>query len=155
MTTTRQVRTDDDGGIRALAALRAGWTAESSDGSIPEAVGEQFRREFAAWFEEERRIFFLAEDESGGAIGMCNVAFFARMPRPGAPSSCWAYLANVYVVPAHRGRGVGGQLVGAAIGCARVAGAVRLVTAPSELSRSLYVRHGFGAADGLLVLQST
>lgn len=154
MTSVRRVPVGDDDGVRALAALRAAWVAESA-GESPRPIDEQFHRSFAVWFEDSDRVFFLAEDGAGGALGMCNVALFVRMPKPDSPPSCWAYLSNVFVAPAHRGSGVGGQLVRAAIDHARAAAAVRVVTAPTEMSRSLYARHGFGAADGLLVLHTS
>ena len=83
---------------------------------------------------------------------MVNVKVFERMPSPGRPPSRWGYLANLYVVPAQRAAGVGGQLINAAVQHARADGFVRLVLAPSELAVPLYNRHGFRAADELLVL---
>jgi GNAT superfamily N-acetyltransferase len=170
VTRVEQVARDDAGSVRSLAALRTAWAAEDAGiaarsgvapatrigeqvaGQFGEDSAEEFAEEFAAWFETQDRVFLLARDDDGDPVGMCNLRFFRRMPRPGALSSSWGYLANVYVLPAHRGAGTGGELVAAAAGCARAAGAVRLVTAPTERSRSLYRRHGFGAADALLVL---
>jgi len=151
---------DDDDGVRALAGLRAAWAAEdaglecgkSTGGRLEWGLDAAFEREFRAWFRSERRGFFLAVCDEGEAMGTCNVVLFTRMPRPGSAPSCWAYLANVYVMPSHRGHGVGESLVRAAADHAHACGAVRLVTAPSGPSRSLYARHGFRAADELLVL---
>lgn len=157
MTPVRRITADDDDGVRALAALRTTWASDDAGLTAGHEqrghLDGQFQAAFAAWFRSQDRVFFLAVDDDGVEVGMCNVAFFRRMPKPGSPPSCWAYLANVYVAPGHRRVGAGSSLVKAAMECARAAGAVRLVTAPSEQSRSLYGRHGFGAADGLLVLQ--
>lgn len=148
MIEVREVTPDDDDGVTALAALRAAWTVEK-DGVVPD--DDAFVDRFRAWVQAQDRVFLLALDD-GRPVGMGNVTFFRRMPAPGASPSCWAYLGNVFVVSRARGAGIGGRLVGAAVARAREEAAVRLVTSPSEASRSLYRRHGFGAADGLLVL---
>lgn len=160
MTDIRQVGPDDDDGVRALAGLRTAWAAEDAGleykrptgGRLGTGRDASFEQEFRAWLRSEPRGFFLAVGADGEAMGMCNVVLFTRMPRPGSAPSCWAYLANVYVMPSSRGHGVGGSLVRAAADQAHACGAVRLVTAPSGPSRSLYIRHGFRAANELLVL---
>lgn len=64
--------------------------------------------------------------------------------------SRWGYLANLFVMPEHRGCGLGAELLTALLGAARERGLVRVVLSPSEASRPLYARHGFGPADGLI-----
>jgi GNAT superfamily N-acetyltransferase len=54
----------------------------------------------------------------------------------------FAWLCDVFVDPAHRGRGLGTFLVAAAAGHPRLAGVRQLLMA--EPGRSLYRRHGFG-----------
>jgi GNAT superfamily N-acetyltransferase len=136
------IRRAGDEDAAALAFLRAAWTQAPAD--------PEFEQRFAAWWAAAGRVAWLAED--GGPIGMVNLRVFERMPRPGAAASRWAYLANLFVLPAHRGAGVGGALLGAAIAHARDQGFVRVVLAPSARSVSLYRRAGFRAADELMVL---
>lgn len=94
----------------------------------------------------------MAEAEGGGdLIGMLNLSVFERMPKPGRPASVWTYLANVYVLPAHRNTGVGAALVEAAVGYSRRLGAARIVTSPSPASVAFYARNGFEPADELAV----
>jgi GNAT superfamily N-acetyltransferase len=81
---------------------------------------------------------------------MMHLVLFERMPRPGVPDTRWAYLANAYVRPGYRDRGVGRALLDAVLAHARAAGCVRVVLAPSERSVPFYRRAGFGAADMLL-----
>lgn len=158
MSSIRSIAHDDDAGLEALASLRTAWALEDSAPSDePWAAGrtdassDSFTASFIAWARTSGRTLFLAADDEGAAHGMCNVAVFHRMPKPGSSPSCWAYLANVYVLPQHRGTGLGGLLIDAAVQYARGIGAVRLVTAPSERSRPLYGRHGFAGADELMV----
>ncbi len=73
------------------------------------------------------------------------------MPRPGAPDTRWAYVANVWIDPKHRRRGVG-RLVMELLEWCREEGCVRVVLNPSEVSLPLYRALGFRPADDLLRL---
>ena len=139
------VRSAGPDDIELLARLRAAWREEDTTA--------EFFAVFRDWFDREHasRLWWLAEVD-GESVGMVNVKIFERMPSPNRPASRWGYLANLYVLPEHRGSGAGGRLIEAAVHHARKAGFVRLVLAPSELSVPLYDRHGFRSADELLVL---
>lgn len=91
-------------------------------------------------------------DVNGQAVGMLGLTVFERMPRPGAPAMRCGYVGNVFVLAPHRGAGIGGRLVDAAVDYAREHAFARLVLAPSEQSRPFYRRAGFGPADMLLAL---
>ncbi|MQA02856.1 MAG: GNAT family N-acetyltransferase [Streptosporangiales bacterium] len=134
--------------VPALAALRRDWTAENGWA----ADEDDFERRFAAWFtgETERRVTWLAE-LAGQPVGMLNLVLFDRMPRPGLRAGGWAYLANLYVRPAHRGQRIGGDLLDGAVAYAREHHLDRIVLHPSERSVPFYRRAGFGVADMLLV----
>lgn len=134
-----------------LARMRVAWTAEHvaegpEDPGFPDRLGEWWRRQGG------RRRAWVARDDGGGAIGMANLQVFDRMPRPGVPDVRWAYVANVWVDPAHRRLGVGAALVAAVLEWCREEGMVRVVLNPSEVSRPLYRRAGFRAADDLMRL---
>jgi GNAT superfamily N-acetyltransferase len=136
--------------VTALAALRRAWVEE--DGGAIVDTGT-FERDFAQWYAAEagRRLTWIAAlgDET---VGMLNLVEFHRMPRPGRLHSTWGYVSNVFVLAGHRNRGIGRQLLDAAIGTARERAYARLVLSPSEQARSLYARVGFGAADALMVM---
>ncbi|MCC3289508.1 GNAT family N-acetyltransferase [Arthrobacter sp. zg-Y1110] len=135
--------------VPALARLRAVWAAEGG-GDRPVDAG--FVKEFSTWLAANPRTFFVAEADGGDAlIGMVNLSIFERMPKPGKPASVWVYLANAYVLPAHRNAGVGSALVSAAVDYSRGIGAARIVTSPSQASKNFYARHGFEAAEELAV----
>lgn len=81
--------------------------------------------------------------------GRRRQAASANSPGPGWS---WGYIANVFVLAAHRNGGVGGALLAAAVDHARTAGFVRLVLSPSERSIPFYARAGFRPATSLLLL---
>jgi GNAT superfamily N-acetyltransferase len=132
----------------AVAALRAGWTAEWS-GPVED---EAYAGRFADWWAAEagRRLTWVAwVDER--AVGMMNLAVFDRMPRPGQAPSRWGYLGNAFVLAPWRSQGIGTELLSALLGYARSAGFVRIVLSPSERSIPFYARAGFGPASSLLL----
>jgi GNAT superfamily N-acetyltransferase len=82
---------------------------------------------------------------------MMNLAVFERMPRPGRPPSRWGYLGNAFVLAAYRNRGIGAQLIDAALDYADRNGFVRVVLSPTCRSVPFYERAGFGPASALLL----
>ena len=134
--------------LAAIVQLRREWTREE-DGDIP---APDFEENLTAWFGREwsRRIMWLAE-EGGRPVGMMNLAIYERMPWPGRALSRWGYLGNVLVLAAYRNRGIGSQLVSAALNYADRNGFVRVVLSPTERSIPLYERAGFGPADALML----
>jgi GNAT superfamily N-acetyltransferase len=132
-----------------LARLRIDWCDDHES-----AATDDFRDRMRRWWEQQaghRRAWIVREAE-GSAVGMANVAVFTRMPRPGVPDVHWAYVANVWVGPAHRRRGVGTHLMETVVDWAREEGMVRIVLNPSEMSLPLYRGLGFQPADNLMRL---
>ena len=134
--------------LAAIVRLRLEWAREE-DGEVEDP---DFEENLAAWFAREwsRRIMWLAED-GGRPVGMMNLAIYERMPRPGRALSRWGYLGNVFVRAEYRNRGVGSQLVSAALSYADQNGFARVVLSPTERSIPLYERAGFGPADALML----
>jgi ribosomal protein S18 acetylase RimI-like enzyme len=89
--------------------------------------------------------------EDGRVVGQLWMKVFGKIPNPTAEREHHAYISNVYVSPASRG-GVGDRLVSAALESARGAGVDSVVLWPSERSRTLYARHGFGTNGRLMEL---
>lgn len=146
-------------GAEALADLtrmRLAWAAEQGLHATDDAALEDFSDRMERWWDQQsgHRLAWVVRAGEGHAVGMANAAVFERMPKPGTPPSRWAYVANVWVDPAHRRRGVGGLLMGSLVDWARAEEMVRVVLAPSEVSRPLYRALGFrAAADSLLRLE--
>jgi GNAT superfamily N-acetyltransferase len=143
------IRIAGPGDALALAALRRAWTEENNSRPVEDA---DFEARFADWFEREapRRVSWVAE-AGGDLVGMMNMALFERMPQPGRDVSTWGYLANAFVLAAHRDRGIGSLLLGALLGYADEHHFVRVVLWPSERSVPFYRRLGFTAEHDLLV----
>lgn len=141
------IRLACDADVAALADLRRVSAFER----FPEREDEGYGERFASWYEQEasRRLNWLAETD-GTAVGMMNLVLFERMPRPGPGPGRWGYLANAYVRPEYRNRGIGARLVEAVLGYADGHGFARVVLSPSQRSIPLYRRAGFGPADALL-----
>jgi GNAT superfamily N-acetyltransferase len=144
------VRVATDGDVASLAALRRAWTDEYT-GRVDDAGA--FEREFAAWYAVEPARTTWIAIVGAATVGMLNLAEFRRMPRPGMPPSRWGYIANLFVLAAHRNRGLGRELLDAALAAARERHYARLVLSPSPRSVPFYRRAGFAAADELLVLR--
>jgi len=136
------VRTAGEADVPALIALRHQWNEESSGSAIDDSG---FASAFETWWAVERttRTFFLAEEDRA-AIGMANVKRYDRMPVAGRTNAgWWGYVGNVFVVPAHRNRGVGQLLMDELIAWAGGAGMEHLRLAPSVRSVPFYRRLGF------------
>jgi GNAT superfamily N-acetyltransferase len=131
-----------------LALLRSRWTSELGVDPADPSFPDRFDK-WLAQVQADRR-FWIAE--AGDApVGMVNLLLFERMPRPGVESSRWGYLANMYVVPEHRGTGVSQLLVRTALDEAAEVGCERIVLSPSAPSMSFWRRLGFDDANELLV----
>ncbi len=134
-----------------IAALRFEWTTEQR-GDVPES--DDFEDRFHRWFVREadqRRTWLAAAGES--TVGMLNLLVFTRMPKPGVAHvrTQWGYVANAYVMKAHRDSGWGTRLMDACIAHATEQNFTRLVVSPSEQSIPLYERAGFAPATSLMV----
>jgi GNAT superfamily N-acetyltransferase len=145
---TPVIRIADPSDGPALAALRRAWTTEQHG----PAGDADFEARFLDWYgrEFDRRVSWLAEVD-GAAVGMMNLAVFDRMPQPGRDAGTWGYLANAFVLAAHRDRGIGSLLLRALLAHADNQHYVRLVLRPSPRSVPFYERAGFRPADELLV----
>jgi GNAT superfamily N-acetyltransferase len=132
-----------------LARMRTAWTVEQ--GGAPE---EGFAARFRAWWasEEGHRLAWVAAVPAGPVVGMANLSVFERMPRPGRDAGRWAYVANVWVDPAHRRRGVATQLMRRVVERCRADGMSRIVLNPSEMSVPVYSALGFRPAHDLMRL---
>jgi GNAT superfamily N-acetyltransferase len=134
----------------ALAALRRAWTVEQH-GHVDD---EGFEARFLDWYEREsaHRISWVAE-MAGQLVGMMNLAVFDRMPQPGREPGRWGYLANAFVLAAHRNQGIGSRLLRALLTHADEHRYARIVLRPSERAIPFYQRLGFTADHDLLVRQ--
>jgi GNAT superfamily N-acetyltransferase len=77
------------------------------------------------------------------AVGVVTMLLLDLAPRPEDTSGLEGYLINMFVVPGHRRRGVGRQLLAECHREARELGLRRLLLHATDDGRSLYERAGF------------
>jgi len=117
----------------------------------------EFDERFTAWLDVQLArgsLAWVAED-AGSMVGMLLMFVLERMPAPERPPSRWGYVVNAFVLPEHRDRGVGTQLVAAATEHADAQGYARLVLTASGRAVPLYARAGFSRDHPLLVREPT
>lgn len=133
-----------------LALFRAMGIAGdlTGDGPLAAALADYFATAIPA----ERFRPWLACDAAGLAVGCGGLVFLQRPPSPGNHSGREAYVMNIYTVPAWRGRGVAGQLLGQILGFVRDSGVTVVRLHATAQGRSLYERAGFEAVGTEMVL---
>jgi GNAT superfamily N-acetyltransferase len=139
--------------LPALVALRTSWGSSRGGASVGTHGADDLGKRLRRWSERQgdlRAAWLAMEGER--PVGMVNLAVFERMPHVGVPDGRWAYLANLWVEPDRRRRGVASALMAAAVAWSRAEAMERLVLNPSEMSRPLYRAFGFRPADDLMRL---
>lgn len=141
----RELDPGDASDVRALALLRAATRGAVAD--------DEFVADVDGWLHAERghRTTSSAQVDAE-PIGYVSALHYRRMPSAVRPTGGWAYLGNLFVLPGHRGHGVGEALVREVERWARGRGLSRIVLSPSALSVPLYRRLGYRVADEELVL---
>jgi len=132
-----------------LTRMRLAWSADHGF-----AATDDFPERMRRWWDQQagHRRAWVARDVEGAAVGMANLLVFTRMPRPGVADLRWAHVANVWVDPGHRRRGVGRLLMATVLAWSRERRVVRLVLNTSEVSLPLYRGLGFRPAHTLMRL---
>ena len=85
-------------------------------------------------------------------IGAIWVQLVEKIPNPRAEAEHHAYITNFYIEEEARGRGVGSQLLSAALDWCQTRDVHAVILWPTERSRSLYERFGFAVRDDLMEL---
>lgn len=103
------------------------------------------------WSEHEAtHLAFVARSTESSVVGMAWLALIARVPRPGTTARCSGDIQSVFVLPNHRGKGLGGALVAAATRHALGLGASRVTVQSGRRAVPLYERLGFASSRQLL-----
>ncbi|GAA2926791.1 hypothetical protein GCM10010458_06090 [Microbacterium luteolum] len=136
--------------VDGLALLK--WR-DDMDGSSRAESAVEFAADLDTWWRDHRRSHFAFVARSGehGIVGAAWVALLPRVPRPGQVERLSADIQSVFVLPEHRGHGIGTELVSAAYQHAVSAGAAKVVVNSSVGAVSLYRRLGFDVSPVLLV----
>jgi GNAT superfamily N-acetyltransferase len=92
---------------------------------------------------------WIAEDEQT-PVGNIWSQLVEKIPNPATETECYVYVTNFYVREEYRGRGIGTTLLSETLTWAKTNNAHTAILWPRERSKSLYLRHGFTAADDLM-----
>jgi ribosomal protein S18 acetylase RimI-like enzyme len=148
MTLIRQARTDD---ATALAELRYQFRAAEHE---PSEGRSQFIVRCSSWMssrlsaETPWRCWVAEADHR--IVGTIWLQIIEKLPNPVDEPELHGYITSVYVEPSMRGSGIGSMLLAACIEACSREGVDALILWPTDSSRSLYQRHGFGVRDDLL-----
>jgi L-amino acid N-acyltransferase YncA len=145
------VRRAVPGDAAALAALR--WEFRAGIGAANEER-DAFVRRCEAWMSTRLAggspwRAWVAEAD-GEVVGTVWIEWMEKMPNPVDEPEVHAYVTNVYVRPEARG-GVGSRLLAAALEECAAAGVHQAFLWPTERSRALYRRFGFGGEGAVMV----
>lgn len=134
--------------VRGLARLK--WMDRAADDADATEF-DSFVAALGRWWEAHQATHsaFVAQIEDV-TVGAAWVALLPRVPSPGASNRLSADIQSVFVVPEHRGGGVGTALVDAATAHAHSAGASRVTVHSSERAVPVYQKLGFGGSPKLL-----
>jgi GNAT superfamily N-acetyltransferase len=142
----RQATTTDIADLALLLWLDT-WEDEPTRQSI-----DSFGAELTPWWaaHQDSHFAFIARLSPAGIAGMAWVALVPRVPRPGATSRLSADIQSVFVMPQHRGAGIGSALVEAASAHATNLGALRVTVHSGRKAVPVYERLGFESSRRLL-----
>ncbi len=140
----------------ADAATLAELRYEFRTGLRPAAeTKEHFLERCTAWMRDrlsgERWKCWIAELD-GAAVGHIWFDFIEKIPNPGPEDELHGYITNLYVQDAMRNQGIGAQLLDAALDYCRNNRVDSVILWPTKRSRPLYERHGFEAAENVMLL---
>ncbi|MFC6705477.1 GNAT family N-acetyltransferase [Flexivirga alba] len=137
------------GDVAELARLL--WRHAAPEEQAAQSV-EKFRVDLAAWWEAHMHshLAFVATNDGVHLVGMAWLALLPRIPRPGRSTRQSADIQSVFVMPEHRGAGIGSALVEAATAHAFATGAGRVTVSSSRRAVPVYQRSGFSASPQLL-----
>lgn len=154
-----------DSDVAALARLL--WLDTVGEEPEPRALDE-FAAELARWWAERQGSHVAivaryagpgpspgpgveqAQDAGPRVVGMAWVALLPRVPRPGATRRLSADVQSVFVLPGHRGHGIGSALVEAATRHATGLGAGHVTVRSGRRAVPVYERLGFVSSPRLL-----
>lgn len=144
-----KVATEDDAPL--LARFR--YELRSSSAEMIES-DEQFIERCTLWMRERLhggscwRCWIAESDEV--PCGNIWAELVEKIPNPVVEGECYIYVTNFYVREQYRGKGIGSQLLSEVLRWAKTKNAHTAILWPRERSKSLYLRHGFSAADDLM-----
>lgn len=144
-----EIRQAEAGDVAGLARL----LQANTDGAHPaQEPDDTFADALARWWEAQQgsHVAYVARVEGPELVGMAWVALVPRVPRPANLSRLSADIQTVFVLPPHRGRGIGSALVAAATEHALSLGALHVTVHSGRRAVPVYERLDFASSPQLL-----
>ncbi|TWD82650.1 ribosomal protein S18 acetylase RimI-like enzyme [Kribbella amoyensis] len=143
------VRTAQAADLPALTALRWRW-ARADEVASPEVLRE-FGADLERWMtaQGDASVCQLAVLD-GALVGMAWLAVFDRVPNPGDLTRRSGDVQSVFVLPGHRGLGIGRRLMEAICATADARGVRKLTVDSREETVRFYEALGFTSTGTLL-----
>ena len=136
----------------ALAQLRYALRASTGRATEPRA---DFIKRCSVWMKNHLQSpawqCWVAEI-NGQVIGAVWLQLVEKIPNPRSEAEHHAYLTNFFIQQEARGRGIGSQLLRAALDWCQTREVHAVILWPTERSRSLYERFGFAVRDDIMEL---
>jgi GNAT superfamily N-acetyltransferase len=141
-----QANTDDVGDLARLL-----WRDTLDEEPSRQSV-DAFAVDLAQWWatHQHSHVAFVARLLGLEIVGMAWVALLPRVQSPGATSRLSADIQSVFVMPEHRGQGIGSALVEAASEHATRLGSLRVTVHSGRRAVPVYERLGFESSRQLL-----
>lgn len=135
--------------VRGLAALKEAWAELSRP--VSESERREFGEDLAAWMRSQGQALMCRVAEiDGELVGMAWLVLFERVPDIHDRTRLTGDIQSVYVLPQHRQRGIGRELVRSLTDAADERGVPRVTVSANAAAASIYSAEGFLTAPYLL-----
>jgi GNAT superfamily N-acetyltransferase len=135
-----------------LAQMRWDFRLEESPGT-PVHDRQSFLQACTAFLRQglasQRWVYWVAVCD-GAIVSHVFVQRIDKVPKPNRLDDGFGYVTNVYTRPAHRGRGIGSELMARVIAWAQAQDLECLLVGPSDASVRFYERVGFRWNEDLM-----
>ncbi|GAA5084978.1 GNAT family N-acetyltransferase [Microbacterium yannicii] len=131
--------------VAGLVELKTQWAGRQAEAG----ESEQLTIALDEWLRRSDVVCAVADDD-GQLVGMAWMVVFERAPNLGDVSRHSADVQSVFVIPSHRGRGVGAELVRSLCDAADRRAIPRVTVHSSTRAIDLYRRAGFAPSPVLL-----
>lgn len=135
--------------VRGLVALKEAWAELSRP--VSESERREFGEDLAAWMRSQGQALMCRVAEiDGELVGMAWLVLFERVPDIHDRTRLTGDIQSVYVLPQHRQRGIGRELVRSLTDAADERGVPRVTVSANAAAASIYSAEGFLTAPYLL-----
>lgn len=138
---TIEIREATRGETAELAKLR--WRCTFERQPEPDDGLDDYIRSFSAWWERREDYMAVVAADGPRLVGVGFLALAARVPVPGALDRRTGDIQSVFVLPDHRGQGIGSSVVRALVEHGRERGCSRVIVHSGRRAVPVYERAGF------------